>query len=211
MPPMRISTLRSGRTSLLLFSEAQYAMRDEWNADPSHRLHLVPERFHTDRPIDWSRGWSLTHDEERQIPAGYAWYGHPDLAHTSTASPTRTAARAATRSKRRSCRGSANSSSATRWPCGGTTGCPGPRFDLDCLHDPYIDTLREFYAAHGPRACGSLDLTTDLGVPTFARSRSRGHPVQDIMVGFGAHLDPRHRGDPGADRGEPVPAVRRST
>ena len=65
---------------LLLFSDGQVAGRDAWNADPTHRLHLVPEPFRTDLALDWSAGWSLTHDTERLVPTGYVWYGHPDLA-----------------------------------------------------------------------------------------------------------------------------------
>ncbi len=37
-----------------------------------------------------------------------------------------------------------------------------------------------------------LDLTTDLGVPTFAAvSRALTRPTQDIVIGFGSHLDPK--------------------
>jgi ribosomal protein S12 methylthiotransferase accessory factor len=37
-----------------------------------------------------------------------------------------------------------------------------------------------------------LDLTSDLGIPVFtAISRRTDHPQEQIMFGFGAHLDPR--------------------
>lgn len=37
-----------------------------------------------------------------------------------------------------------------------------------------------------------LDITTDLGIPIFAAVSARtDQPVQDIIVGFGAHLDPK--------------------
>jgi ribosomal protein S12 methylthiotransferase accessory factor len=37
-----------------------------------------------------------------------------------------------------------------------------------------------------------LDITTDLGIPAFvAVSRRTDHPVEDILLGFGAHLDAR--------------------
>jgi oxazoline/thiazoline synthase len=42
------------------------------------------------------------------------------------------------------------------------------------------------------RSLWLLDLTTDLGVPTFVGVSHRvGHPVEDIIIGFGAHLSPR--------------------
>ena len=65
--------------SLLHFSDAQLADRETWNRAPANRLHKVPETFREDSPVDWTRAWSLTHDEERLIPAAYVWYGHPDL------------------------------------------------------------------------------------------------------------------------------------
>lgn len=59
------------------------------------------------------------------------------------------------------------------------------------MHDPYVDTLREYYASMG-RSLWLLDLTSDLGVPAFTVVSHRiDHPVQDILLGFGAHLDPR--------------------
>src|SRR5205814_7974930 len=50
---------------------------------------------------------------------------------------------------------------------------------------------REFYAGLG-RTLWMLDLTSDLGIPVIAALSHRpGHPVQDILLGFGAHFDPR--------------------
>jgi ribosomal protein S12 methylthiotransferase accessory factor len=37
-----------------------------------------------------------------------------------------------------------------------------------------------------------LDLTSDLGIPAFAAvSRRLDHPVEDPLIGFGAHIEPR--------------------
>jgi ribosomal protein S12 methylthiotransferase accessory factor len=175
---------------LMLFSERQLANRDEWNADPSHRLHLVPEPFQTDRPIDWSRAWSLTHDAERLLPAGYAWYGHPDLAeHFYCVTDSNGNASGNTLEEailQGFCELVERDAVALWW----YNRARRPSFDLDDLDDPYVATLRDFYATMD-RKLWVLDLTSDLGVPTFAAVSSREHPVQDVMVGFGAHLDPR--------------------
>lgn len=175
---------------LMLFSERQIANRGEWNADPSHRLHLVPEPFRTDRPIDWSRAWSLTHDAERLLPAGYAWYGHPDLAeHFYCVTDSNGNASGNTLEEailQGFCELVERDAVALWW----YNRARRPLFDLDDLDDPYVGTLRDFYATMH-RKLWVLDLTSDLGVPTFAAISSREHPVQDVMVGFGAHLDPR--------------------
>jgi ribosomal protein S12 methylthiotransferase accessory factor len=51
--------------------------------------------------------------------------------------------------------------------------------------------LTTYYEKLG-RDLWALDLTNDLGVPTFAVvSRQLGRAVEDIIFGFSAHLDPR--------------------
>lgn len=176
---------------LLLFSDAQRAARgDGWNADPANRLHLVPDPLPDDLPIDWSTAWSLACERERLVPSAYAWFGHPDLDRCFF------------------CYGDSNGNAAgntieeailqgfcelverdavaiwwyNRLPC--------PEFDLDTLDDPYIEVLRRFYAGMD-RSLHVLDISTDLPVPVFAAvSRRTGHAVEDILVGFGSHLDP---------------------
>jgi Uncharacterized conserved protein len=63
--------------------------------------------------------------------------------------------------------------------------------DLDSFGEPYLERLRASCKEHG-REFWVLDLTTDLGIPVFASitRRTDGLPEQ-IMPGFGAHLDPK--------------------
>ncbi|MGW2216949.1 TOMM precursor leader peptide-binding protein [Nonomuraea sp. NPDC001684] len=177
--------------SLLHFSDAQYAGREEWNKDPAHRLHLVPERFRTDLPIDWSPAWSLTEERERLVPSGYAWYGHPDLERhfycvgDSNGNASGNSIEEAV--LQGFCELVERDAVALWW----YNRARRPAFDLDSLRDPYVDTVREFYRGMD-RDLWLLDITTDLGIPAFVGVSHRlGHPVEDVIVGFGAHLDPR--------------------
>ena len=175
---------------VLLFSDEQFARRKEWNADPLHRLHLVPDPFRTDLELDWSTAWSLTHETERMVPAGHAWYGHPDMArHFFCVSDSNGCASGNTLEEavlQGFCEVVERDAVALWW----YNRIPRPGFDLDSLGDPYVDTIREFYASMG-RELWVLDITSDLGIPTFAAVSRRDHAVEDIMVGFGAHPDPR--------------------
>ncbi len=174
---------------LLHFSPRQYEHRSSWNADPRHRLHIVPERLRADRPIDWTAGWSLVHDRIQYVPSAYAWFGHPDLndeffcyadsnGHAAGASREEAIVQGF-------CELAERDSVAIWW----YNRIRRPALDLDALRDPYVDKLRSFYAELG-RSLWVLDITTDLGVPAFAAVSHRlGHPVQDILIGFGAHLD----------------------
>ncbi|MFI6446417.1 TOMM precursor leader peptide-binding protein [Kitasatospora sp. NPDC050543] len=175
---------------VLLFSEEQFAGRAEWNAQPTHRLHLVPDPFPVDAELDWSRAWSLTHDAERLIPSGYAWYGHPDLAdHFYCVGDSNGCASGNTLEEailQGFCEVVERDAVALWW----YNRLGRPEFDLDSLNDPYVQTMRDFYASVD-RELWVLDITSDLGVPTFAAISRRKHEVEDIMVGFGSHPDAR--------------------
>jgi ribosomal protein S12 methylthiotransferase accessory factor len=175
---------------LLHFSPRQSAGRAEWNADPAHRLQLVPDPFPTATPLDWSAAWSLTHDEERLIPAGHAWYGHPDLAgHFYCVSDSNGSASGNTLEEailQGFCEVVERDAVALWW----YNRLSRPAFDVDSLGDPYVDTMRAFYDSMD-RNLWVLDITSDLGIPVFAAVSDRRHEVEDIMVGFGAHPDPR--------------------
>jgi oxazoline/thiazoline synthase len=176
---------------VLMYSQAQYEMRAEWNKADAGRLHAIPDPFQEDRPIAWTSTWSVTGQRERLVPAGYCWFGHPDLReHFFCFSDGNGNASGNTLEEailQGFCELSERDSVALWW----YNRLRRPQFDLDSLHDPYVDMLREFYAGMN-RSIWVLDLTTDLGVPTYAAlSRHEDHPVEDVLMGFGAHLDPR--------------------
>ncbi|PKW09370.1 ribosomal protein S12 methylthiotransferase accessory factor [Streptomyces sp. 1222.5] len=176
--------------SLLHFSETQLAGREAWNRDPANRLHKVPDPFPEDASVDWTRGWSLTHDEERLIPAAYAWYGHPDLkdhffciADSNGSAAGNTLEEAILQGL---CELTERDAVALWW----YNRLRRPAFDMDSLDDPYVDRLRAFYDAQD-RDLWMLDISCDLGMPVYVAASRRRHSVEDVMVGFGAHPDPR--------------------
>ena len=66
-----------------------------------------------------------------------------------------------------------------------------PALDLDSFDEPFIHELRKQYQALD-RDLWVLDLTADLPIPTFAAiSRVNSGPVEHLIRGFGAHIDPR--------------------
>jgi len=176
---------------LLQFSASQLEGRQAWNADPANRLHIVTERLGDDVPIDWTAGWSLTNDRVRQVPSAYAWFGHPDLQrHFFCFADSNGNAAGISREEailHGFCELAERDAVAIWW----YNRLRRPALDLDSMADPYIDRLRAFYAEIG-RGLWVLDITTDLGIPSFAAVSPRlDNPVQDILVGFGAHLDAR--------------------
>jgi ribosomal protein S12 methylthiotransferase accessory factor len=179
-------------SELTLFSDRQYEQRDTLNADPANRLHVVPCRLPGDRAVDWTACWSMTHDQVRYVPSAYAWFGHPDLEQDSFYCYADSNGNAAGTTREDAILQGflelvERDAVAVWWY--NRTRRPG--FEMTALHDPYVDRLRAFYADHG-RSLWMLDITNDLGIPVIAAvSHRAGHPVQDILVGFGAHFDPK--------------------
>ena len=65
-----------------------------------------------------------------------------------------------------------------------------PGLDLASVDDPYVGAfLRHYRSLH--RTVWVLDITSDLGIPSFAAlSKRTDKAEEDIIYGFGAHLDP---------------------
>jgi ribosomal protein S12 methylthiotransferase accessory factor len=175
---------------LLLFSDAQYDNRDEWNAH-ADILQTVPERFHPDCACDWTTAWSLTHDRPMLVPAAHVWFGHPDLnEHFFTicdANGNATGNVLEEAILQGLCELVERDCVATWW----YNRVVRPAVDLDSFDDPYVETLRRFYAQRDCRFW-MLDISSDLEVPAFAAVMHRvDHPVDDVVVGFGAHPSAR--------------------
>jgi ribosomal protein S12 methylthiotransferase accessory factor len=172
------------------FSDRQYRERDAWNARDS-RYDSVPVPFDPEAEIEWSPLWSLTRQTVRYLPTSFCYFSYPEPYD------------------RAFCHGCSNGNAAgnTReeailqgffelverdgvalwW----YNRVRRPAVDLDSFGEPYLAQLRDFLRRHH-RDLWVLDLMTDLGIPVFTAASRRidGAPEQ-IMFGFGAHLDAR--------------------
>ena len=174
----------------MLFSERQYAMRRLWNLGASS-FSKVFDPFQEEKPIDWSPVWSVTHERTRWLPTQYLYYGYPiDEGHVFSHADSNGCA-AGTSLEDAALQGFCElverDSVALWW----YNRVRRPGIDLDSFAEPYIDRLRESYARFG-REVWALDLTSDLGIPAVgAFSRRTDAAQEDILIAFGAHLDPR--------------------
>ncbi|MBA8827498.1 ribosomal protein S12 methylthiotransferase accessory factor [Saccharopolyspora lacisalsi] len=176
---------------LITMSDDQYANRVTWNRDLDCPLHTVPEPFETTRVYDWSTAWSLSRERPRMVPAAYSWFGHPESQSAFFCLIDSNGNASGNSYGEAVLQGFSEiverDSVAIWW----YNRLRRPGLDLDSLHDPYVDMLREFYDGMD-RSLWLLDITADLGIPAFtAVSHRRNHPVQDVVIGFGAHLDPQ--------------------
>ncbi|HWO12354.1 MAG TPA: TOMM precursor leader peptide-binding protein, partial [Polyangiaceae bacterium] len=172
----------------LLFSDAQYAGRVAWNAAHLNPSQRVPDPFDDRRAIDWSPAWSLTAKARRFIPTALAYYGYPHEPEHRFAWADSNGCAAGNSMAEAIMQGFLEvverDAVALWWY--NQTRVPG--VDMDTFGDPYVARLREHYARIN-RDVWMLDITTDVGIPTFAAVSRQRQREERIALGFGAHLD----------------------
>jgi oxazoline/thiazoline synthase len=172
-----------------LYHERQFRTRAEWNTTHAP-FQFVCKPFDERAELDWTPVWSLTERRHRLLPTSLLYFGAPaPPGHLVCADSNGNAA--GTSLEDAVLQGLLElierDSVALWWY--NRTRAPG--VDLDSFGDPWIDELREVYAGIG-RDVWVLDVTSDLGVPAMvALSRRSNRQREDIMFGFGAHLDPQ--------------------
>lgn len=173
---------------ILLFSERQYASREDWNATCTTNFQIVPNRLDPDREITWTKVWSLGEERFRLVPAAYCYYGHRDMQHFFCACDSNGNA-AGNTLEEAILRGFMELVERDAVAIWWYNRLRMPGLDIASFGDTYLDSLQEYYAQRG-RELWALDLTSDLDIPVAAVvSRCTDHTSEDIVVGFSADLD----------------------
>lgn len=176
--------------ALLHYSPAQYAARAAWNADP-RRFEPVPEPFDREAPILWSPAWSLTHARTRSLPTAYCYYDAPHGEGPAFCAADSNGCAAGATLVEAIVQGALELCERDAVACWWYNRLRRPGVDLDTWPDDHVRALRRWYAARG-RSLWALDLTHDLGLPTYVALSAREDGSEErIMLGFGCHLDPR--------------------
>ncbi|MBD2490785.1 TOMM precursor leader peptide-binding protein [Aulosira sp. FACHB-615] len=171
------------------FSQQQYQHREQWNTECEGWFQKVPPPFDIDREIDWTPVWSLTNQEFKYLPTAYCYYGYPQdqpdcWADSNGCAAGNTLEEAILQGfmelVERDC-------VALWW----YNRLPKPLVNLESFCEPYFENLNKYYQAID-RQLWVLDITNDLNIPTFAAiSRRTDQYVEDIILGYGAHFDPK--------------------
>lgn len=175
----------------LFFSEAQYQNRDKNNAE-CDAFHHVPVPFDSKKKIKWSPLWSLSEKRWKYLPTHYCYFMngfskkdgaiHECIGDSNGCAAGNTHEEAILQGffelVERDC-------VAIWW----YNQISMPEIDLDAMDDPYVKRVQAQYAAMG-RQIYVLDITNDLGIPTFV-SCSTKEGGDSLLFGFGTSSDPQ--------------------
>jgi oxazoline/thiazoline synthase len=170
------------------YSERQYAERESRN-QKRHKAHWVPRPFRPDVEIEWTPLWSLSAQEARYLPTSFCYYGYrsPDPMFARGDSNGCAAGSVVEEAVLQGLLELIERDAVALW---WYNRLRRQGVDLDRVDDPYVSALRHHYCELR-RELWALDVTSDIGVPTFAAiSRRVDKSEEDIIYGFGAHLDP---------------------
>ncbi|HEY7330056.1 MAG TPA: TOMM precursor leader peptide-binding protein [Gemmataceae bacterium] len=174
----------------LLFSDRQYRERDARNAAAS-QFSFIPFPFDSEAEIEWSPVWSLTRREVRYLPTAFCYYDYPqpdERTYCIACSNGNAAGNTVEEAILQGFLELVERDSVALW---WYNRIRRPRIDLDSFGEPYLGRLQAFLHEHG-REFWVLDLTADLDIPVFTSiCRRTDGPPEQLMPGFGAHLDPR--------------------
>ena len=172
------------------FSQQQYQTRTEWNAQCQGWFQKIPEPFDEEREIDWTPVWSLTTQDFKYLPTAYCYYGYPQ-SHQPDCWADSNGCAAGNTIEEAILQGFMElverDSVALWW----YNRLQKPQVDIDSFDEPYYHSLQQYYQQLG-RELWVLDITSDLNIPTFAAiSRNSDRAVEDIILGYGTHFDPK--------------------
>jgi ribosomal protein S12 methylthiotransferase accessory factor len=176
--------------TVMLYSDRQYREREDWIARRS-RFQIVPVPFDDQQEISWTPTWSLSQNRVRYLPTSYLFYnflraGEPGYCWADSNGAA--AGRSLVEAMQQGLFELIERDAVCLW---WYNRLKMPGVDLAAFADSNIVQMREFFARVG-RELWVLDLTADLDIPVFvAISRRSQGPTEDIMMGFGAHLDAR--------------------
>jgi len=171
---------------VLLFSEAQ-SQPDETQTDDSHQ-QMIPARFDQSAKIEWSPVWSLRDQRFRYLPTSilYFFYSGPAAFHADS-----NGCAAGNTLEEAIVQGFLELVERDSYAIWWYNRLQRPEVDLSQFDDSYVRDLQTQLAETG-RRLWVLDITSDLGVPTYvAILHWMQNGQENIEFGSGAHFDKR--------------------
>lgn len=170
------------------YSNWQYANRATLNRK-EHKAHWVAEPFDPKARIEWTPLWSLSQQAVRYLPTSMCYFGYqgPDPIFGRADSNGCAAGATLEEAILQGLLELIERDAVAIW---WYNRLIRRGIDLESFGDPYAAELAAHYRQLH-RNLDVIDVTSDIGIPTFAAISGRtDKPEEDIIYGFGCHLDP---------------------
>ncbi|MCY3880196.1 MAG: TOMM precursor leader peptide-binding protein [Rhodobacteraceae bacterium] len=173
-----------------LFSDRQLRNAAKINAE-GHPYNVVPPRFDPDAEIDWTPVWSLTRGRHRYLPTSLLFYGKSsDHRGVTDFVADSNGCAAGNTLEEAILQGFFELVERDAFAVWWYNRLRFPGVDLSSFQDEFLSSAESYYQRI-KRELWVLDITGDLGIPTFvALSRRADGDDEVIIYGAGAHLDP---------------------
>ncbi len=188
----RFGTAAIHPNDVMRYSDRQLAEREAWNARKS-MFNRVPKPLDEAVPINWTPVWSLTESQHKYLPTQLLYYqsqasGSCDTFYCMGCSNGNASGNNLEEAVLQGfCELVERDAVAIWW----YNRLRKPQVALESFGEPYLLDLIGYYRSLG-REAWALDITSDIGIPTFAAcSRLSAGPEERILFGLGCHLDPR--------------------
>jgi bacteriocin biosynthesis cyclodehydratase domain-containing protein len=170
---------------VLLFSDAQY------RRPPSEDdVTPTPPPFDPEAKIDWTPVWSLRDQRFKYLPTGMLYFFHSDASDSHMHADSNGCA-AGNTLEEAIVQGFLELVERDSYAIWWYNRSQRTELDLDQFGDSYVRDLKNQLAETG-RRLWVLDITTDLGIPSYvAMSYSTITGQEFVEYGSGSHFDPR--------------------
>ena len=173
-----------------LFSDNQLDNAQSVNAK-GHPYNVVPPRLDPAADIDWTPVWSLTQRRHRYLPTSMLYSVPAELRGPSDLIADSNGCAAGNTLEEAILQGFYELAERDAFAIWWYNRLRVPAVDLSSFDDDYLASAPDHYARY-ERDLWMLDVTSDIGIPTFvAVSRRPDAQTEDIIYGAGAHADPR--------------------
>jgi ribosomal protein S12 methylthiotransferase accessory factor len=181
---------------VLLFSDAQYRKRlaaplDSRGNPEIHERTPTPAPFNRSAETEWSPVWSLRDQRFRYLPTSMLYFFHRAGSDVNHISADSNGCAAGNTLEEAIVQGFLELVERDSYAIWWYNRVPRPEVDLSAFEDSYVRDLRTQLAATGRRVW-VLDITTDLGVPSFVAISHMKKDGEDLVeYGSGSHFDAR--------------------
>jgi len=171
------------------FSASQYRERERWNQNEA-KYNWVPAPFDENREIEWTPVWSLTEERFKYVATALCYFGYPFSPEHDFCRPDSNGNAAGNSLQEATLHGFLElverDCAALWW----YNEARRPQVELESFGETYFLAIAELYRIL-KRRIKVFDISSDFPIPAFAATSTDDSGEAGLLLGFGAHLEPR--------------------